>query len=119
MVNVLVVLVSVLIALVAIGLAALSQMAKRLQRATVELDKKLGKLERRLDEQDKSLAALRKTLDQRAGDPIMELVHLAQGWRAKGPWPTLVALGSRVFRSYWGQKRTNSRALPVPKEAKK
>ncbi len=119
MLNVLVVLVSVLIAVVALGLAALSQMAKRMRQATVELDKKLSRLEKRLDDQETAVGALRKSLDQQASDPVMEIIKAAQGWTNNGPWATVASIGSRIFRSYWGQKRRDRRALPVSSEAKK
>ncbi|MBS1708973.1 MAG: hypothetical protein JSS65_09665 [Armatimonadetes bacterium] len=119
MLNVLVVLVSVLIALVAVGLAALSQVAKRLTQATVELDRKLGRLEQKVSAQDAAIADLRKSLDKQAADPLMEIVRVAQGWKSNGLWSTVAALGSRIIRSYWGQKRSDARSLPAPKETKK
>jgi len=119
MLSFLIVVVILLIAVVAVGLAVLSQVAKRLTQATLELDKKLTRLEGRVASQDAAIAGLRKSMDQQSADPVMEVVRALQGWKKNGPWQTVAALGSRVFRSYWGQKRNEGRALPVASEAKK
>jgi len=119
MLSFLIIVVIVPVAVVAVGIAALSQMAKRLTQATVELDKKLNRLESRLAGQETALAAIRKKLDQQSNDPVMEVVRTLKDWKRNGPLQTVAALGSRLFRSYWGQKRNEGRALPVPSEAKK
>lgn len=90
------------------------RMVSELKRTVDGLNGKLDRLEKRIASQEAQVAELRKALAAERNDPVLDIVNTVMGWRQKGLAQTLIAVGTRLFRSYW--RGRGAKALPSPKE---
>lgn len=106
-----------LVACVGLMLFALFLTAYKLRTVSSELrdlTKSLDRLDARLSEQERRLAEVRSSLSEQGDDAFAPFVAVFQRLKSKGWLAAMSLIGSHLFRSYLGRRRS---ALPSKRDS--
>ncbi|MCA0360675.1 MAG: hypothetical protein LCH41_06450 [Armatimonadetes bacterium] len=87
------------------------------RKAMMLIEKRIEKCESRLGGHDSQLAALRAELAALQANPTNEITQAIDVWRKRGPLPAILALGGRLFASYFKKQRAAVKAAPAKEKA--
>ncbi len=95
-----------------LGLVMMLRMVRQMRTLVRGMDKRVETLQATVEKQEVQLSALRVQMDKRGSDPLFEALEALGSLPHRGIWPTVITVGSKIFRSYW--KNGRAKALPTP-----
>jgi len=109
--TILIFLVIFLGAILILSLIAMFQMVRKMKDMVGTLEKSVTQLNARVSAQEAQLSEIRASLQKPSADSLLQVIEAFANVRNKGWMGAVTVLGSRLFRSYFQNRR--AKALPV------